>query len=79
MTKYKIWPVRIVTCTILIRELTMALYAKSNCWFFSSVLQQHLELHHGAKFVDGALKHPGLGEKDRRRLDQRLRAVSAPF
>jgi hypothetical protein len=50
--------------------------SKENCWFFCSVIQEHLSSHHGGYFVRGALCHPKIAGDTRARILKILRDVS---
>lgn len=54
-------------------EVTLTLtLLKANCWFFCSVVHEHLQVHFKGVFVHGRLKHVDLARSIRHRIDERL-------
>lgn len=51
-------------------------FSKANCWFFCSVIHEHLQARFGGVFEHGDLKHTDLARNIRRRIEQRLRGPS---
>lgn len=70
---YQVWPVRPIS---LVRLDSMGLTQyrlQANCWFFCSLLQEHLEGENQGRFIDGSLQHANLARRIRDRVKERLR------
>ncbi|KAF8316117.1 hypothetical protein DL93DRAFT_2227031 [Clavulina sp. PMI_390] len=47
----------------------------ANCWFFCSLIQEHLGGEYHGSFVDGNIQHPELARDIRNRVKERLRCL----
>lgn len=48
---------------------------QANCWFFVSLLQQHLAAAGDGFFLYGSLPHPTLAQEIREKVNERLRLL----
>lgn len=67
---------------VILEELKTYKLWPANCWFFVSLLQQHLEGANEGHFVDGSLAWAKLAQDIRDRVKDRLRLfyhMPAPF
>lgn len=75
LVRYRIWPVRLSFSRT--QEFpTHVTFAQENCWFFCSLIQQHLGGANTGWFQYGTLKHTGLANDIRERVNVRIWAGS---
>ena len=75
IVQYRVWPVRFLRRSYRPSSTDLnAFFDQENCWFFCSLLQQHLEGLETGWFKDGELRHANLAKDIRSRVYGRVRA-----
>jgi hypothetical protein len=75
ITKYQVWPVRSPRWGLESFLNCSPGNTQANCWFFCSLVQQHLEGASDGWFENGSLMFPKLASSVRTRVSERLRLL----